>query len=306
MIDEASKKETVTGMPALEKLTFGMQRNARTVEIISAVNDDAVLTSCLLISPDLVRCGPVVAQRGWQSASLAYNDAIDQSAADVMVFVHQDVFLPAGWLDKLIAALAELDRRNPEWGVLGVYGMTDRGSRKGWVYSVGLGAILGADFIGVEPVRTLDEVLLVIRRSSGLRFDAALPGFHMYATDLCLTAERQGLQNYVIPAFVLHNSNGIRRLGSDFWEACDFIRWKWNAVLPVESPCTTVMASRWLQNYQRLRRWIDFSLRRKPVGRRVPDSESLYAHLMAVGLLNRPFAYPSRVVEERLPDAVSR
>jgi hypothetical protein len=288
MIGDAPEKKPVTGTPALEELTSGTQRSASTVEIISAVNDDLVLTSCLLMSPDLARCGPVVAQRGWKSASLAYNAAIDQSTAEVMVFVHQDVFLPAGWLDKLNAALAELARRDPEWGVLGLYGMTDSGRRKGWVYSEGLGAVLGTEFMGVEPVRTLDEVLLVIRRSSGLRFDAELPGFHMYATDLCLTAERQGLQNYVIPAFAVHNSNGIGRLGKDFWDACEYIRRKWHAVLPVKSPCTTVMASRWRENYQRFRRWIDFGLRRKPVRRRAADGKTLYAHLMAVGLLDRP------------------
>lgn len=298
MIAEANENNVATGMPVARELIPGAEHGYGAVEIVSAVNDDAVFSSCLLLSPDLARCGPVVVQRGWKSASLSYNDAIDRSAADVLIFVHQDVFLPPGWLDRLNAAIAELAQRDPDWGVLGVYGMTGRGSGKGWVYSEGLRAVLGADFTGVEPVRTLDEVLLVIRRSSGLRFDAELPGFHMYATDLCLSAERQGMQNYVIPAFAVHNSNGIRQLGPDFWESCKFIRQKWNAVLPVKAPCATVTASRWSELGQRFRRWLDFGLRRKPVGRRAPNGKSLYAQLLAEGLVERPVEGAWQVLEE--------
>jgi hypothetical protein len=41
-------------------------------------------------------------------------------------------------------------------------------------------------------VATLDELLLVIRRDSGLRFDHAL-GFHLYGAEICLQARERGL-----------------------------------------------------------------------------------------------------------------
>ena len=41
-------------------------------------------------------------------------------------------------------------------------------------------------------VATLDELLLIVKRDSGLRFDPEL-GFHLYGADICLQAIEQGL-----------------------------------------------------------------------------------------------------------------
>ena len=41
-------------------------------------------------------------------------------------------------------------------------------------------------------VATLDELLLIVRRDAGLRFDPDL-GFHLYGADICLQASEQGL-----------------------------------------------------------------------------------------------------------------
>ena len=37
-------------------------------------------------------------------------------------------------------------------------------------------------------MQSFDELLIVLRRDSGLRFDEGLPGWHMYGTDIVQTA----------------------------------------------------------------------------------------------------------------------
>ena len=48
-------------------------------------------------------------QEAYSSAAEAYNNAIDRSVNDLMVFVHQDVVLPFTWMSQLRLALKELD-----------------------------------------------------------------------------------------------------------------------------------------------------------------------------------------------------
>jgi hypothetical protein len=225
----------------------------------------------------------IAVQRQAVSAGQAYNRGLTDTRAEVLVFVHQDVFLPAGWLACLRTALAHLAAQDPLWGVLGIYGVTADGQSRGWTYSTGLGRELGGPFAAPEPVRTLDELLLVIRRDSGLSFDESLPGFHLYGTDVCLAAEQRGLRNYVIPAFALHNSNGLHTLPWAFWRACGHVQRTRRACLPVQTPCVYLPSSRLglmgRMLGSRLRGWH----RARRVGRRVADPAALYQQLVRAG-----------------------
>ena len=76
----------------LENLTF-----------VVAVSDDTVLSANLLRSPifDMAGRYEIIQQRGYTSASLAYNDAIVKASGRYFVFAHQDVYLPSGWDTRL-------------------------------------------------------------------------------------------------------------------------------------------------------------------------------------------------------------
>lgn len=256
-----------------------------TYSFVSAVNDDAVLASSLLRSPDIAPGVELLLQRGFPSASSAYNRALEKATGNIVIFVHQDVYLPPGWLHRLGESLRQLDQTDPSWGALGICGLAHDGSLHSWVYSAGLDRVLGAPFAAPEQVRTLDEVLLVIRRSSGLRFDERLAGFHMYATDLCLEAEKRNLRNYVVPCFAFHNSNGIKNLPWAFWRACLFVRRKWWRKLPVRAPCTTVSRVPWRPVRQMVERFLLFTLRGRRVGQRHPDPVAACADLEKQGLI---------------------
>jgi hypothetical protein len=84
-------------------------------------------------------------------------------------------------------------------------------------------------------VATLDELLLVVRRDTPLRFDPAL-GFHLYGADLCLQARERGLAVVALDSLCHHNSPSAALPDSFFRSARVFAR-KWAHRLPIATSC---------------------------------------------------------------------
>ena len=247
--------------------------------LISPVNSEGTLNKCLLQSPDIAAVSEVFFQKNYPTAASAYNNAIDRTTADLMIFVHQDVYFPPGWLKALENSLAALSLADPNWGVLGVWGRQTNGSPAGHLYwnPVGVG---GRPFEGFIEVETLDEVVLIMRKSAGLRFDEAVPGFHMYGPDICLEARRRGMRCYAIPAFCVHNNNEYGMLPLDFWRGYLTLRKKWKTRLPVQTTCTKITYWCWPMVRWNLSRAFNLITRRdKPPVRRTADPVSLYRTL---------------------------
>jgi GT2 family glycosyltransferase len=210
--------------------------------IVAAVNDQTVLARNLLLSPDIAsgRQSDLLLKEGFRSAAAAYNSAIDEAGNDILVFVHQDVYLPENWFDAVSRAISSLDDAGIAWGVLGSFGVRgDTSGGWGRVYTTGRG-LHGRVIHGAEPVETLDEIVLITRRSSGLRFDSELPHFHLYGTDLCLQARSAGLPNFAIPAFCVHNTNQLIELPTEFYRCHDHIKMKWRQYLPIHTSCIVI------------------------------------------------------------------
>jgi GT2 family glycosyltransferase len=253
--------------------------------VIAAVNNEALLADCLLQSPDLPSAEEVLLQRGFTSASLAYNDALRRATGDLLVFVHQDVFLPPGWIETVRCTVSELERRAPEWGVLGVWGVTDSGRQHGHAHWPGREWPAGQPFAEPVPVQTLDELLLIVRRSAGLRFDESLPGFHLYGADLCLEARRRGLTNYAVDAFCIHNTATYGFLPIDFWRGYMYLRRKWRSALPIHTSCTVITrfggpAFRW-----NAVRAVNLLMGRHPMAQRGKNPKREYEELVRRGAL---------------------
>src|SRR5690242_9175616 len=113
------------------------------ITFVSAVNDRQLFTRNFLASPCLSQREQyqILVQENFKSAAQAYNDAIDRATNDFIVFCHQDILLPETWLSQLRSALDQLERTDPNWGVLGSYGKTQDGRGWGHVYSSGRGVI---------------------------------------------------------------------------------------------------------------------------------------------------------------------
>jgi len=213
----------------------------RKITFIAAVNDRDVSQNNLLASPCFRKPHghQIIIQEGFNSAAKAYNDAIDRSQNELMIFVHQDIILPEQWLNQVENALQYLAEQDPTWGVLGCYGKTQTQGGRGWVYQSGPGMI-GAPFEHPSPVQTLDEIVLILRRSSQLHFDEGLPHFHLYGTDICLRAKQAGRTSYAIPAFCIHNSSQGFVLPKEFYECYWRVRRAWSSELPIQASCIRI------------------------------------------------------------------
>lgn len=211
------------------------------ITFVTAANSREILQKNLLASPCLQseHAHQILVQEGFASAAKAYNAAIEKSDNDLLVFLHQDVILPNGWLDDLRSAIAQLDSFDPNWGVLGCAGQTHDNQLQGYIYSQGLG-IIGEPFQRPAPVQTLDEIVLIFRKSSGLRFDDTLPGFHMYGTDICMAAAARGMRNYAISAFCVHNTVFNLVLPKEFYDCYKYVRRTRQRFLPIQTTCVRI------------------------------------------------------------------
>jgi hypothetical protein len=255
--------------------------------IIAAVNDEQILKSCLLRSPDVACAAEVILQRGYISAAQAYNRGLEKAQTDLVILAHQDVYFPDGWIDSLRRTLDLLSVTSPHWGVLGIWGGIPEGP-PGYMYWTGVDGVAGEPFSGVREVRSLDEVVLILRRSSGLRFDERLSGFHMYGTDICLEALRRGRKSYVFSAFCIHNTSVYNMLPLDFWRGYLFVRRKWKSELPINTPCIDITWSCWPMVRWNVVRAANILLGRHKAGKRHSDPASIYQDLARRGLVVTP------------------
>jgi glycosyltransferase involved in cell wall biosynthesis len=214
--------------------------------------------------------------RAFASAGAAYNAGMRQAAGEVLVFAHQDVYLPPEWDSQLAAAVSSLFQSDPNWAVLGVWGITRESRRQGYMYCTGLQKVLGQSFSQPVPCNSLDEVVLVLRRSANLTFDEQLPGFHFYGTDICLQAQQRGFNSYIIPAFCIHNTEGMKFLPWAFWQSYLYMRRKWRNHLPLKTPCIHISRSAFPIVQHPLQSFYSHYIKREHPGQRVADPAALY------------------------------
>ena len=239
----------------------------RSITFVAAVNSREILETNLLASPcfQSPHSHQVLIQEGFSSASKAYNDAIERSKNELIAFCHQDLFLPEEWISDLDRALNDLEGFDSNWGVLGCSGTTRDRRHWRYMYSSGLG-VSGQPIAHPEPVQTLDEIVLIVRKSSNLRFDERLPHFHLYGTDLCLRAASTGMTSYAISAFCIHNTHQSLILPKEFYDCCSHIRTVWSKSLPIQTPCIRITRSNVPIYLRRLREFYLRYVRHKQVG----------------------------------------
>jgi Glycosyltransferase like family len=255
--------------------------DTKSITFVVAVNNKHVFESNFLASPCLsgAHSHQIIVQEGFSSAATAYNDAIDRSTNDLIVFAHQDMIFPEFWLADLQRALDSLQQTDPQWGVLGCYGETLYDHGRGYIYSGGLG-IMGKPTDHPEPVQTLDEIVLILRKSSGLRFDGDLPHFHFYGADICMAAAARGMKSYAISAFCIHNTQQNLVLPKEFYESYRHVKHRWKNSLPIRTTCVTITKFDSHMRRKKLHEVYLRFIRRKEIGAfRAKDGRALLAEL---------------------------
>ncbi len=238
----------------LEALVNALMSHSFNLTFIVVTNDQEILNTNLLASPCLQgnHLHQIIVQQGYDSAAVAYNDAFLRAQHDIIVFVHQDVYLPAEWIADLESSIRALTQSDPNWGVLGCWGVKQNGDGFGYLYTPGQN-VIGSVFSTPEPVQTLDEVVLAVRKDSGLRFNEKLRGFHLYGADICLEASRRGMRSYAISAFCVHNSRQHFRLPREFYSCYWQLKSLHKEFLPIHTSCIRITRLNWPMWWRRMK-----------------------------------------------------
>lgn len=254
----------------LEKGSADHSAFSDNVSIVAAISDRKILENNLLrsglFSDQEMRLHEYYNQ---VSASAAYNRGLADTRTDYIVFVHQDVYLPRNWLGNLRAAIGRLSEHDPAWAIIGAFGKAGNDDLVGHVWSSGLGCELGETLRDPIPVVAVDELLIVMRRVPGLKFDDRLPGFHLYGTDIVHEARKLGMTSYVCDLPVVHNSKPVQTLAGGYTDAYRFMQRKWKADLPLK----TIIAPITRNGFGLLKARAKISLtRRQRLARSVPQT----------------------------------
>lgn len=163
-----------------------------------------------------------------------YNQALQESTADCLVFLHDDVWInDAQMLEKLRVALKRFDvvgvagnvRRMPGQPAWLFKGRTAQGFEWDWEHlsgavAHGLPGCAQTQHYGPTPAacELMDGVFLAVRREtllhSRVAFDARFD-FHFYDMDFCRAARSMGLALGTWPIDLIHASAGA--FGAESW-----------------------------------------------------------------------------------------
>ncbi len=210
------------------------------ITVVACVNDEAQLEANLLSSPCLRDPSPhqVLLFRDCASAAEGLNAGIEQAEHELVVLVHQDVYLPKGWPQRMTAQWRLAQQQGGPVGIGGVFGVLDRR-----VPFDAIGRVVHRDRLLMHrdlpaDVDGLDELLMVVPRQTPLRVDPDL-GWHLYGTDLALQAIRRGLRVVVLDATCHHNSL-TGRVPWKYRDSERVLARKWKDRLPVHTNLSSI------------------------------------------------------------------
>lgn len=219
--------------------------------VVSLVNKEHLYRSCRESLECQAPAGtfdfiPINADAENLNAATAYNRGLEKAMHEFVIFVHQDVLFPKGWL---IKAVAGIESFTSSAAVFGLVGVRSNGRTAGHI-SDPHGHMRWLPM--PAKVISLDEHLIILRKSSGLRFDPENPGFHCYGADICLSARAKGVESWVIDAPVTHLSGG--KVDDSFFKAADWLLAKHGRALNDVIPtCANLIYKKTLLNIIRLR-----------------------------------------------------
>lgn len=139
----------------------------------------------------------------FDNLSEAINAGIEQAEHELVVIVHEDVLLTSGWQDELQRSMEELEKHDPEWGLLGAAGWDQDGEFTGHCSDPG-GYRNTFKKTRFSEVERIDEQLMIISKSSGVELDPLLPSIHNIGKDLARTLSSRKQNTYVIDAPTIH------------------------------------------------------------------------------------------------------
>ena len=215
------------------------------VTILCLTNDPITLHGCLLASPDLHSRQRFELIEGARCAGEGINRGLARCATRLALVVHQDVYLPAGSLDRIAESANLLTRRDADWAVAGPIGIDRYWTIQGQIWSSGSGSLVGSPISEPARVESLDEVCLLLRMDVRPQLDEGLPGFHLYGTALVQGLKALGRTAYAVSMPMVHHSRPLSRLGKSYFAAYEYCRLMYKHALPIPTVMGGVWRSSW-------------------------------------------------------------
>ena len=134
------------------------------------------------------------------------NKCLTLAKGTYIILCHQDILLNYDRIDVLEQRIAEMDKLDSKWAVLGNAGAV---GIKNIVYKLSnqLGELYTRGSVP-QQVFSLDENFLLIKKAANLSFSKNMCGFHFYGTDICVIAKVLGHTTYVFDFNIVHKSEG--------------------------------------------------------------------------------------------------
>lgn len=186
----------------------------------------------------------IVSCRHAGSAAEALQQALPSCDADWVLLCHQDVYFPSGFGQRLAALLASVPPNERSRTLIGFVGMGVNPSSHtyepaGFV----IDRLHAADHPASDKAISIDELAIVVARDSIHHIDPRL-GWHLWATDLCLTAICQHqMFPHIVRLPLFHNSVTDYVLPNGFYESAAVLAAKHAAFGPIPTLCGTIDAN---------------------------------------------------------------
>ena len=186
----------------------------------------------------------IVSCRHASDAAEALQKALPSCEADWVLLCHQDVYFPAGFGQRLHALLASIPAADRQRALIGFVGVgVNAASRSYEPAGFVIDRLHAADHPASDKAVSIDELAIVMARDSIHRIDPAL-GWHLWGTDLCLTAI---CQHQVFPQIVrlplFHNSVTDYQLPAGFFDSAALLARKHASFGPIPTLCGTIDAN---------------------------------------------------------------
>jgi len=163
-------------------------------------------------SPGLSEVGaPVVCVEGATSAADAWRRGVAKLDTPWVLMAHQDVYFPRGTGFAIAAQLAGLEAGGRTRAPVGFAGLVEDPQRAGMQRYAG--RVIDRrhlfDHGPASDAISMDELAVALHRDARIAIDDAL-GWHLWATDLCLQAEREAGRpvGELLEVPLFHNSVG--------------------------------------------------------------------------------------------------
>lgn len=183
----------------------------------------------------------------FDNLSQAMSYGVKKTQNDLIIVVHEDVRLIDGWQLRFEQSLAELEKYDDQWAVLGSVGWLQDGCIQGhWSDPFRYANTFSETGLPYCEVERLDEQILIFNRSRLPVFDENLPGIHHIGRDISMAMRKSGLKTYAIDAPTIHkhrDRNGHLVLN---YEESEKIRDRESLTyLADKSCCDNYIANKW-------------------------------------------------------------